>query len=68
MCLNARRVSDFILLMTTEVQQRTLPYSSSQVSGSGASIEKMATLSAWECDSHLYEPQELEVYLYPTGF
>jgi hypothetical protein len=27
----------------------------------------MATLSAWECGSHLYGPQELEVYLYPTG-
>jgi hypothetical protein len=26
----------------------------------------MATLSAWECGSHLYGPQELEVYLHPT--
>jgi hypothetical protein len=26
----------------------------------------MVTLSAWECCSHLYEPQEFEVYLYPT--
>jgi hypothetical protein len=28
----------------------------------------MAALSAWECGSHLYGPQKLEVYLYPTGF
>jgi hypothetical protein len=26
------------------------------------------TLSARECGSHLYEPQKLEVYLYPTRF
>jgi hypothetical protein len=24
------------------------------------------TLSAWEYGSHLYGPQEFEVYLYPT--
>jgi hypothetical protein len=28
----------------------------------------VATLSAWEYGSHLYEPQKLEVYLYPTRF
>jgi hypothetical protein len=27
----------------------------------------MATLSAWECGSHLYWPQKLEVYLYLIG-
>jgi hypothetical protein len=26
------------------------------------------TLSAWECGSHLYEPQKLEVHLYSSGF
>jgi hypothetical protein len=26
----------------------------------------VATLSAWECGSHLYGPQKFEVYLYPT--
>jgi hypothetical protein len=24
-------------------------------------------LFAWECGSHLYEPQEFEVYLHATG-
>jgi hypothetical protein len=24
------------------------------------------TLSAWKCGSHLYGPQEFEVYFYPT--
>jgi hypothetical protein len=28
----------------------------------------MVTLSAWECGSHLYGSQKLEVHLYPTGF
>jgi hypothetical protein len=28
----------------------------------------MAKLSAWECGSHLYRSQKLEVHLYPTGF
>jgi hypothetical protein len=28
----------------------------------------MVTLSAWERGSHLYGPQELEVYFYPTEF
>jgi hypothetical protein len=27
----------------------------------------MATLFAWKYGSHLYIPQELEVYLHPTG-
>jgi hypothetical protein len=26
----------------------------------------MATLLAWECDSHLYGPQKLEVHLHTT--
>jgi hypothetical protein len=26
----------------------------------------MTTLSAWECDSHLYGPQEFEVNLDPS--
>jgi hypothetical protein len=26
----------------------------------------MATLSTWECGSHLYESQKFKVYLYPT--
>jgi hypothetical protein len=30
-------------------------------------IKNMTALSAWECGTHLYEPQKLEVYLYPTG-
>jgi hypothetical protein len=25
-------------------------------------------LSTWECGSHLYGPQKLEVNLYPIGF
>jgi hypothetical protein len=28
----------------------------------------METSYAWECGSHLYIPQKLEVYLYPTRF
>jgi hypothetical protein len=28
----------------------------------------MALLSTWECGSYLYEPQKLEVHLYPTRF
>jgi hypothetical protein len=28
----------------------------------------MVALSTWECDSYLYEPQKLEVHLYPTRF
>jgi hypothetical protein len=31
-------------------------------------LAAVVTLSAWECDSHLYGPHDLEVYLYPTGF
>jgi hypothetical protein len=30
-------------------------------------IKDVASLSAWECCSYLYGPQELEVHLYPTG-
>jgi hypothetical protein len=26
----------------------------------------MTALSSWECGSHLYGPQKLEVYLYPV--
>jgi hypothetical protein len=26
----------------------------------------VATLSAWECGSHLYGPQKFEVHVYPT--
>jgi hypothetical protein len=26
----------------------------------------MTTLSVWKCGSHLYGPQKLEVYLFPT--
>jgi hypothetical protein len=68
MYLNARRASGFILPMTTEAPRRTLPYSWSWVSSSGASIENMVTLPAWESGLHLYEPQKLEVYFYSTGF
>jgi hypothetical protein len=68
MCVNTRRVSDILLLVTTEVPRRALPYSWSWVSGSGASIENVVTLSACECGSHLYKPQNLDVYLYATGF
>jgi hypothetical protein len=32
----------------------------------GVGIEDVVTLSAWECGSYLYEPQEFEIYLYPT--
>jgi hypothetical protein len=28
----------------------------------------VTTLSTGKCGSHLYGPQKLEVYLYPTGF
>jgi hypothetical protein len=35
-------------------------------SSRGNGIKNMATLSAWECGSHLYGLQELEVYLYPV--
>jgi hypothetical protein len=28
----------------------------------------MVTLSAWEYGSHLYIPQKLDIYLYPTRF
>jgi hypothetical protein len=28
----------------------------------------VASLSTWECGLYLYEPQNLEVHFYPTGF
>jgi hypothetical protein len=66
MCLNERRVSDFLFLATVKMPQWALPHSWSWVSSHGNGIENMATLSAWECGSLLYGPQKLEVYLYPT--
>jgi hypothetical protein len=30
-------------------------------------MENMVTLLAWECDSHLYGAQKLEVHLHATG-
>jgi hypothetical protein len=67
-CLNAKRSSDIILLMTTKAPWRALLYSWPWVSGSGDGIGNKATLSTWKCDSYLYELQKLKVYLYPTRF
>jgi hypothetical protein len=66
MCPNARRVSDFLLIVIVETPQRALPYSQSRVGSCGNGIENMVKLSACECGSYLYGPQKLEVYLYPT--
>jgi hypothetical protein len=68
MCFNARMASDFILLAITETPRRALPYSWPWVSSRGDDIKNMVTLSIWECGSHLYQPQELEVYFYSTRF
>jgi hypothetical protein len=54
--------------VTVERPWRALTYSRSEVGSHGIGIKKMVTLSAWKCGSHLYGPQELEVYLYPTRF
>jgi hypothetical protein len=61
--LNARRLSDFIVLMTTKASWRALPYSWSWVSSSTDGIENMATLSAWECGSYLYGKQKPKLHL-----
>jgi hypothetical protein len=66
MCPNARRVSDFLLLSKVEMPGRELSISRSWVGSCGNGIEDMATISAWECSSHLYGPQEFEVHLYLT--
>jgi hypothetical protein len=68
MHLNVRRASGFILLIAIEMPRRALSYSWSWVSSRGNGIENLVTLSVGKCGSHLYRPQEHEVYLYPTGF
>jgi hypothetical protein len=66
MCLNARRMSDFVLLTIIKTPWRELSYSWSRARSRGDGIENMVTLSDWECGSYLYWLQKLEVYLYPT--
>jgi hypothetical protein len=65
-CPHARRASDFLLLATVETSRGKLSNSCSRVGSRGDVIEDVATLSTWECGSHLDGPQKFEVYLYPT--